>query len=60
MAKNITLSFFYLFFLSFNFFFHSFVVVMGFVPIVGVIVMGFVASSDGGGWRWVASCGLLI
>ena len=59
MAKNITL--FLLFIFSFfQFFFHPFVVVMGFVPIVGVVVMGFVAGSDGGGWRWVASCGLLI
>ena len=49
-------------------------VVMGFVTVVGVVVMGFVAScgcccdgfffffndGDGGGWLWVAGCGVLF
>ena len=44
MAKNITLFLLFIFSFFQNFFFHSFVVVMDFVPIVGVMVMGFVAG----------------
>ena len=44
MAENMSLSFFYFFFLSI--FVLSFVVVMGFVLVVGGVVTGFVAVRD--------------